>query len=75
MNFLKKFLFHFAYNYKIKWNQKGFRTPMVDNIIFKPIKNIVGGKLRTIVTGGAPLTTKTQELVRTWHVAPSQEVN
>ncbi|KAG5883972.1 hypothetical protein JTB14_007501 [Gonioctena quinquepunctata] len=62
---VKRVLFDFGYNYKRKWTQRGFSTPLVDWIIFGAVKKIMGGKLRLIAAGGAPLTADTHKLVKT----------
>ncbi|KAG5878700.1 hypothetical protein JTB14_036607 [Gonioctena quinquepunctata] len=62
---VKRVLFNFGYNYKKKWTQLGFSTPLVDRIIFGAVKKIMGGKLRLIAAGGAPLTADTHKLVKT----------
>lgn len=53
---MTKILFNFAYNYKKKWYKRGYGTPIIDRIVFKKVKNIIGGKLRAVVSGGAPLS-------------------
>ncbi|XP_057672169.1 long-chain-fatty-acid--CoA ligase 4-like isoform X2 [Diorhabda carinulata] len=62
---VQKVFFNFGYNYKIKWTKRGFSTPITDRIIFKATRNIIGGKLRLIAAGGAPLTPETHELIKT----------
>ncbi|CAH1286121.1 unnamed protein product [Diabrotica balteata] len=64
-NVVKKAIFTFGYNYKTKWSNRGFSTPLTDRIVFKATKNLLGGKLRLIAAGGAPLTADTHELVKT----------
>ncbi|XP_056631183.1 long-chain-fatty-acid--CoA ligase 4-like isoform X2 [Diorhabda sublineata] len=62
---VQKVFFNFGYKYKIKWTKRGFSTPITDRIIFKATRNIIGGKLRLIAAGGAPLTPETHELIKT----------
>lgn len=61
---LEKAIFKFAYNYKTKWIRWGLTTPMVDALVFKKIAKVMGGKLRVIVSGGAPLSANTHEHVK-----------
>lgn len=49
---LKKALFYYFYDYKLKWYYAGFKTPLTDEIIMKKAKGIVGGKVRVLITGG-----------------------
>ncbi|CRK86999.1 CLUMA_CG000812, isoform A [Clunio marinus] len=61
---VEKAIFHLAYDYKRKWLARGFCTPMLDALIFKKIAKILGGRMRVLVTGGAPLSPETQERIR-----------
>ncbi|XP_039279984.1 long-chain-fatty-acid--CoA ligase 4 isoform X2 [Nilaparvata lugens] len=60
----QKALFEFAFNYKKKWLKRGFSTPFVDRVIFSKTKQLMGGRLRLILTGGAPLSPDTHELIK-----------
>lgn len=62
---MKKFIFDFAYKYKLKWAEYGFSTPLVDRIIFGEARKLVGGRLKVIITGGAPLSMNTQGFIKT----------
>nr|UTI67604.1 long chain acyl-CoA synthetase [Kerria lacca] len=61
---MKKSLFYFAFNYKKKWMRKGFTTPLIDSLIFCHVKQALGGRVRMIVSGGAPLSPDTHEFIR-----------
>ncbi|CAG9854670.1 unnamed protein product [Phyllotreta striolata] len=63
-NPVKKMLFDFGYNYKSRWLRWGFQTPLVDLVVFRATKNILGGDLHLMAVGGAPLTGETHELIR-----------
>ncbi|KAK9728288.1 AMP-binding enzyme [Popillia japonica] len=58
---LTKILFKFAYEYKVHWVRRGYSTPLIDKLIFGKIRNMLGGKVRLILTGGAPLSPETHE--------------
>ncbi|KAK7602450.1 hypothetical protein V9T40_008039 [Parthenolecanium corni] len=62
---VKKSLFNFAFNYKKKWVRKGFTTPLVDSLIFSHVKQALGGRVRLVVSGGAPLSPDTHEFIKT----------
>lgn len=61
----KKAIFNFFYNYKLKWYHRGYQTPLTNKLIFKPIKSLVGGKVRLLASGGAPLAPDVHEFIRT----------
>lgn len=62
---IKKSLFYFAFNYKRKWTRKGFSTPLMDSVIFSQVKQALGGRVRLIASGGAPLSPDTHEFIKT----------
>lgn len=51
---MKRAIFYFAYDYKLKWNYKGYDTPLVDRTIMKKTKMALGGRVRVLVSGGDP---------------------
>lgn len=59
-----KAVFRFAFNYKKKWVRRGFKTPLLDTLIFKKLAKLVGGRMRLVVCGGAPLSVETHEIVK-----------
>ncbi|XP_075734865.1 fatty acid CoA ligase Acsl3 isoform X1 [Rhipicephalus microplus] len=56
-------VFAFAQTYKSYWKKKGFTTPILNRIIFRGSKQILGGHLRALVSGSAPLSSETQEFL------------
>lgn len=56
--------FHFATQYKLFWYRKGFNTPILNRLIFNKIKMMIGGKLRIMACGGAPLSPDTHDFIR-----------
>merc|ERR1739838_254531 len=60
-----KKVFDFCYSYKLQWNQRGFKTPILNALIFNKIKAILGGRLDFMIVGSAPLSPSTQEFMRT----------
>lgn len=61
---LQKVIFQFAYNYKRKWTRRGYTTPFLDTLIFKKISQLMGGRVRAIISGGAPLSAETHEQIK-----------
>ncbi|XP_074285832.1 putative CoA ligase CCL6 [Silene latifolia] len=65
---LRKGLFDFAYNYKLRNMEKGLRqdeaAPLLDKVVFSKIKQSFGGRLRLMFSGGAPLPRHVEEFLR-----------
>jgi long-chain acyl-CoA synthetase len=61
---IQRTVFNFAYNYKRKWYRRGYKTPLTDAIVFKKIGELLGGDMRAMISGGAPLSPETHEKVR-----------
>jgi len=60
----KKALFKFAFDYKKKWMKSGFSCPLMDKVVFSQTKQTLGGKVRLILSGGAPLSPDTHEFIK-----------
>uniref|UniRef100_A0A0E0PTS7 AMP-dependent synthetase/ligase domain-containing protein n=1 Tax=Oryza rufipogon TaxID=4529 RepID=A0A0E0PTS7_ORYRU len=65
---LKKALFNIAYKLKLDSMRKGIKhekaAPFFDKLVFSKVKERLGGKLRFIVSGGAPLSVAVEEFLR-----------
>nr|CAB3469820.1 unnamed protein product [Digitaria exilis] len=65
---LKKTLFNIAYKMKRDSMRKGIKhqkaAPFFDKLVFSKVKEGLGGKLRVIVSGGAPLAAPVEEFLR-----------
>ena len=57
-------LFRFCVDYKVAALNRGERTPIMDRIIFKNVRALVGGRLRVIFSGGAPLSPESHQFLR-----------
>ena len=60
----KKFI-EWAYNYRLTWLQRGFDTPILNKLVFQKLKNVIGGKLKVMFCGGAPLASHVHSFVQT----------
>ena len=58
-------LVDFCYQYRLKWLRRGHDTPIMNRIIFKKFTAIVGGRLRILLSGGAPLAPDAHDFCRT----------
>lgn len=56
--------FEFAYHYKLRHLQNGYQTPILDRLVFQKLRDMLGGRLRLMVTGSAPLSPETHNFVR-----------
>ncbi|KAB1209886.1 Long chain acyl-CoA synthetase 4 [Morella rubra] len=65
---LKKTLFNLAYGYKFHNMQKGNKheqaSPISDKIVFSQVKQGLGGRLRLILSGAAPLSGQVETFLR-----------
>ncbi|KAK2996545.1 hypothetical protein RJ639_025717, partial [Escallonia herrerae] len=65
---LRKTLFQYAYNYKLRNLEKGLRqdeaAPLLDRLVFDKIKQAFGGRVRLMLSGAAPLPSHVEEFLR-----------
>ncbi|XP_043274109.1 long-chain-fatty-acid--CoA ligase 4 isoform X2 [Venturia canescens] len=57
-------IFNFAYEYKLKWTKRGYETPLFNRYIFGAARQVLGGRVRLILSGGAPLSPDTHTQVK-----------
>ena len=57
-------LIDFCIRYKTTWARRGYDTPIMNELIFKRFKSILGGNLRIMIVGGAPLAEKAHTFLR-----------
>ncbi|KAI7695621.1 hypothetical protein SSS_04687 [Sarcoptes scabiei] len=57
-------LFNYLIDYKIRWTERGFTTPILNRIICRRVQEQFGGNLEFIICGGAPLNPKTERIIR-----------
>ncbi|XP_052784060.1 long-chain-fatty-acid--CoA ligase 4-like isoform X1 [Mya arenaria] len=66
----QKALFMFAYDYKRNSLEKGYETPLFDKLLFSKIRELLGGEIRMMLSGGAPLSEKTQRFMNICFCCP-----
>ena len=65
-----KNVFRWAYYYRLKALRNGEPTPILDEIMFKAFRRELGGRVKVIVTGGAPLSGECHDFIRICMGAP-----
>jgi len=58
-------LVNLCFRYRLKWTRMGHNTPIMNKLIFNKFKAILGGKLRVLLSGGAPLAPDAHDFCRT----------
>eukprot|EP01018_Ginkgo_biloba_P025310 Gb_09946 [translate_table: standard] len=65
---IKRMIFNLLYSYKLAWMKLGFKqseaSPLADSILFRKIKETLGGRTRLVMSGGAPLSGHVEEFLR-----------
>ncbi|XP_063228553.1 long-chain-fatty-acid--CoA ligase 4 isoform X2 [Bacillus rossius redtenbacheri] len=61
---LQRELFRFAYEYRRAWARRGFNTPLVNKLVFGKTRQLLGGRIRLVLCGGAPLAQDTHEFIK-----------
>ncbi|XP_035828318.1 long-chain-fatty-acid--CoA ligase 4 [Aplysia californica] len=67
---MERVLFRFAYEYKLTHLVQGYDTPVLNKIVFKKTKALLGGRLRLMLCGGAPLSATTQRFMNVCFCCP-----
>ncbi|KAL1561920.1 Long chain acyl-CoA synthetase 4 [Salvia divinorum] len=67
-NVIRQTIFHAAYAYKLHNMSKGYKhaeaAPKIDKLVFKKVREGLGGKLRLILSGAAPLSPNVETYLR-----------
>ncbi|XP_061348643.1 probable CoA ligase CCL6 isoform X1 [Gastrolobium bilobum] len=65
---MRSALFQYAYNYKLGYLEKGLpqdkAAPLFDRLVFDKIKQALGGRVRLLTSGAAPLPRHVEEFLR-----------
>lgn len=61
-------LFQYAYDYKLRNMRNGLKqdeaSPFFDRLVFNKIKQVIGGRVRLMISGAAPLPRHVEEFLR-----------
>ncbi|XP_020102295.1 long chain acyl-CoA synthetase 1-like [Ananas comosus] len=64
----RRMIFNALYKHKLSWMRSGYShktaSPLADFLAFSKIKARLGGRVRLIISGGAPLNTEIEEFLR-----------
>ncbi len=60
-----KRLVEYCVRYRRRWVERGYDTPLMNSLVFAKFRAIVGGRLRILVCGGAPLSEEPQSYIST----------
>ncbi|XP_037117441.1 long-chain-fatty-acid--CoA ligase 4 isoform X1 [Syngnathus acus] len=70
MNYVQKMLFNLGYQYKLKQIRRGYDAPLCNALLFKKVKKLLGGRVRLMLSGGAPLSPATQRFMNVCFCCP-----
>ena len=59
-----KILFQIFFKLKLFWMKRGFDTPLINYLFCRKFRAFLGGRIRFIAVGGAPLSPETHDFVR-----------
>uniref|UniRef100_A0A8B9HQ13 long-chain-fatty-acid--CoA ligase n=1 Tax=Astyanax mexicanus TaxID=7994 RepID=A0A8B9HQ13_ASTMX len=63
MSMVQRTLFRMAFKYKLQQLENGANTPICDTLVFKRVCALLGGSVRLMLSGGAPLSALTHRFI------------
>ncbi|XP_072361828.1 long-chain-fatty-acid--CoA ligase 4 isoform X1 [Scyliorhinus torazame] len=70
MNYVQRTLFKLGYDYKLEQIKRGYDAPLCNMLLFKKVKSLLGGNVRLMLSGGAPLSPQTQRFMNVCFCCP-----
>ncbi|XP_057705721.1 long-chain-fatty-acid--CoA ligase 4 isoform X3 [Corythoichthys intestinalis] len=70
MSYVQKMLFNMGYRYKLKQIMRGYDAPLCNALLFTKVKKLLGGRVRLMLSGGAPLSAATQRFMNVCFCCP-----
>ncbi|XP_024139350.1 long-chain-fatty-acid--CoA ligase 4 isoform X1 [Oryzias melastigma] len=70
MSYVQRTLFTLGYKYKLEQVKKGYDAPLCNFFLFRKVKKLLGGNVRMMLSGGAPLSSATQRFMNVCFCCP-----
>ncbi|XP_069748938.1 long-chain-fatty-acid--CoA ligase 4 isoform X2 [Narcine bancroftii] len=70
MNYFQRTMFKLGYDYKLEQIKRGYDAPLCNLLLFKKVKALLGGNVRMMLSGGAPLSPQTQRFMNVCFCCP-----
>lgn len=70
MTYLQRTMFKIGYDYKLEQIKRGYDAPLCNFLLFKKVKALLGGHVRMMLSGGAPLSPQTQRFMNICFCCP-----
>ncbi|XP_034969579.2 long-chain-fatty-acid--CoA ligase 4 isoform X1 [Zootoca vivipara] len=70
MNYIQRTLFKIGYDYKLEQIKRGYDAPLCNLLLFNKVKALLGGNVRMMLSGGAPLSPQTQRFMNICFCCP-----
>ncbi|XP_070692720.1 long-chain-fatty-acid--CoA ligase 4 [Pempheris klunzingeri] len=70
MSFIQRTLFTIGYKYKLEQIRRGYDAPLCNALLFRKVKKLLGGRVRMMLSGGAPLSSATQRFMNVCFCCP-----
>ncbi|CAN9514775.1 unnamed protein product [Ophioblennius macclurei] len=70
MSVIQKTLFTMGYKYKLEQIKRGYDAPLCNALLFGKVKKLLGGRVRMMLSGGAPLSSATQRFMNVCFCCP-----
>ncbi|XP_078544919.1 long-chain-fatty-acid--CoA ligase 4 isoform X2 [Lissotriton helveticus] len=70
MNYIQRTLFKLGYDYKLDQIKRGYDAPLCNVLLFNKVKALLGGNVRMMLSGGAPLSSQTQRFMNICFCCP-----
>ncbi|KAJ8390099.1 hypothetical protein AAFF_G00111130 [Aldrovandia affinis] len=70
MGYLQRTLFRLGYDYKLQQIKNGYDAPLCNILLFNKVRALLGGNVRMMLSGGAPLSPATQRFMNICFCCP-----
>ncbi|XP_072312571.1 fatty acid CoA ligase Acsl3-like [Eucyclogobius newberryi] len=70
MSCFQRTIFSLAFTYKLDQLSKGHSTALCDRLVFQKVRSLLGGRVRVLLSGGAPLSAATQRFMNVCFCCP-----